>query len=76
MSALWRENSQFFKLEWVPIIHQVIEEGTTINWAHILYSNILAAMRKFKEAPLGNKVGFLMSAFIMDVVCANNSFPF
>jgi hypothetical protein len=69
------KDPQHFKLEWVPLMHQVTEKGKIFNWAQILSANIQQAVRKTVEAPSGFGVGFFMSAYLIDAICPKTPFP-
>jgi hypothetical protein len=75
LCRLYGENdSQKFKLGWVPLLHQV-HKGKIFNWAHILSTNIQQAVKKSQEAPPRFCQGFFMSGYLIDVVCAKTHFP-
>jgi hypothetical protein len=74
-SRLYGEKDvQHFKLEWVPILYQITKEGSIFNWDQILSANIQQAINKTLESPLRYCVGFLMSSYLVDVVCAKKYF--
>jgi hypothetical protein len=52
------EGSTHFNMEWVPIMHYVVEVGHIFNWAQILSPTSLKLVR---EAPRLKKPSFYMS---------------
>jgi hypothetical protein len=69
------KNPQHFKLEWVPLLHQIVKKGKIFNWAEILSANILLVVKRSLESPPRFGVGFFMSSYLIDVVCAITPFP-
>jgi hypothetical protein len=63
-----------FKLEWVPLIHQVINKGTIFNWAVILSNNLKKQVEKIITTPPGFIPQFFMSGYLLDAVCAKPHF--
>jgi hypothetical protein len=44
-------NALQFKLEWVPLIHQVLDKGNIFNWAIILSNNLKRQVEKILTTP-------------------------
>lgn len=76
---LWRlygeRGSSLLKMEWVPLGYQIVKVGSIFNWAHIPSTNIMLAVRRAKESPLGNALVFFMPSSLIDVICDVNMFP-
>lgn len=71
---LGEADSTFFKVDWIPLAHRVIYIGTIFNLASILSVNIIKAMEKEVPKPEGKGTPFYYSGFLLDVLCAHNSF--
>jgi hypothetical protein len=64
-----------FTIEWVPIIHKVVE-GYTFDWGKMLSENLAKEIVQYKMLKSkGEHAPFYMSAFIMDAICFRTPFP-
>jgi hypothetical protein len=68
-------NALQFKLEWVPLIHHILDKGNIFNWAVILSSNLKRQVEKILTAPPGFTPQFFMSGYLIDAFCAKTHFP-
>ena len=66
-----RKDSSSFPDKWIPIIHQVITDGSTLNWGHIILSNLDLQLKKDKK-----EHKFFMSSYLLDVMCSTREYPF
>jgi hypothetical protein len=75
ISRLYGEKfSTHVKFAWVPMIHEIIKHGKIFNWETILSNSLVEAIRKSQiDAPI-IPLEFYMSFYLLDVVCASNSF--
>ena len=64
------KNCNIFRSDWVPYMHAVVEKGTVLNWSSIISNVIVGVLRKFVDASQDNKPPFYMSAYLLDMVCA------
>jgi hypothetical protein len=66
------ETNTHFRMEWFPMAYMVAQKGQAFNWVSILSFSIT----KRSQDPKGMKnPEFYMSSYLIDVVCATNSFP-
>ena len=61
-----RKDESRFLDKWIPIIHQVITHGSTLNWGELISSNIYIQLKKSQK-----EHQFLMSSFLLDMMCAS-----
>lgn len=64
-----------FKSEWFPIAHGVMLTSTIFNWESILSQKILKALEKVVQKPDPKGTIFYFTAYLLDALCASNSFP-
>ena len=64
-----------FKAKWIPIAHGVLSTDIVFNWASILYQNMLKALERAMRKIDPKGTTFYFSTYLMDVLCASNSFP-
>jgi hypothetical protein len=70
-----REDTTHFFLQWVPLIHSVVE-GCSFDWAKLLYNSLTSRVTKYRaQKESGNITSFFMSTYILDVVCFLMPFP-
>ena len=63
-----------FKAEWIPIAHGVLSVGIVFNWANMLSQNMLKALERAMQKTDPKGTTFYFSAYLMDIMCASNSF--
>lgn len=63
-----------FNTEWIPIAHGVMFDGIIFNWASMLSQNLLKALERAMQKSDPNGTTFYCSAYLMDILCASNSF--
>ena len=68
-------NCSFFKQEWAPIAHHIINIGESFPWASILSLKLKNAIQEFQKATAKKKPNFYLTAFIVDVFCADFHYP-
>ena len=61
-----RKDASSFPEKWIPIIHQVITHGSTLNWGDIISSNLDIQLKKTHK-----EHKFYMSSYLLDVMCAS-----
>jgi hypothetical protein len=66
-------NALQFKLEWVPLIHHVLDKGNIFNWEVILSSILKKQVKKILTTPPRFNQ-FFMSGYLIDIVCAKTHF--
>jgi hypothetical protein len=64
-----------FKDDWVLVGLIVITNGSVFNWAAILSLAMKRAIEKAKKPTTEILPTFYMASYLLDIVCANNSFP-
>jgi len=64
-------NALPLKLEWVPLIHRVLNKRKIFNWAVILYNNLKRQVEKIWTTPLGF-TQFFMLGYLIYAVCAQS----
>jgi hypothetical protein len=70
-----KEDTTHFFLSWVPLIHTVAE-SCSFDWAKFLSDSLTSRITEYRMQKASGKVAsFLMSAYIMDVVCFMTPFP-
>jgi hypothetical protein len=70
-----RKNPTHFTVEWVSIIHEVVE-GYTFNWEKMLSDNLAKEVVEYKYLKSkGKHAPFYMSVYIMDAIFFMNPFP-
>jgi hypothetical protein len=70
-----KKNLAHFTIEWVPIIHEVVE-GYTFDWGKIFSNNLAKKIGDYKfQKYKGEHVAFYMSTYIMDAICFSTPFP-
>ena len=65
-----RKDASSFPEKWIPIIHQVITHGSTLNWGELISSNLDLQLKKARKDHQ-----FFMSSYLMNVMCASLDFP-
>ena len=68
-------NYSYFKKEWAPIAHHVITTDDSFPWASILSLESKSAIQEFQKATARKKPNFYLSAFIVDIFCADFLYP-
>jgi hypothetical protein len=68
-------NALHFKLEWVFLIHHVLDKGNIFNWVVILSRNLKRQVEKLFSSPPGFTPQFFMSDYLIEVVCDKTPFP-
>ena len=58
-----RKYAKSFMEKWVPIMHQVMSNGSILNWGEIISSNLDNQLRK---AQMDHE--FYMASYLMDVM--------
>jgi hypothetical protein len=70
-----REDTSHFFLQWVPLIHRVVE-GCSFDWAKMLSDSLTTRVTEYRAQKESRKISsFFMYAYIMDVVCFLTPFP-
>jgi hypothetical protein len=70
-----KKNPTHFTIEWVPIIHEVVE-GYTFDWGKMLSDNLAKQIGDYKtQKSKGEHAPFYMSTYIMDAICFRTPFP-
>jgi hypothetical protein len=63
-----KENTTHFVLQWVPIIHAVVE-GYSFDWAKISSDSLVQEITKYQSIRTkGKPTQFFMSAYIIDTI--------
>lgn len=57
------------------MLNQVVNEGNPFNWLDFLSQQLIIHVTNAKNPPTGKKAIFYMSAYLLDTICARNSFP-
>ena len=65
-----RKDTSSFPEKWIPIIHQVITHGSTLNWGELSSSNLDIQLKKAQK-----EHQFYMSSYLLDVMCASWEYP-
>ena len=68
-------NCTNFKSEWFLVAHGFMSTGTLFNWESILSHNLLKALEKAVQKPDPKGIIFYFATYILDALCASNSFP-
>ena len=68
-------NCSYFKKEWAPIAHHVITMVESFPWASILSLELKNSIHEFQKSIGTKKPKFYLSAFIVDLFCAEFHFP-
>ena len=63
---LGRKYASRFPNKWVPIIHQIISNGSTLNWGEIISSNLDGQLKKVQKDH-----EFYMASYLKDVMCVS-----
>ena len=61
-----RKDASSFPDKWIPIIHQVITSGSTLNWGELISSSLDLQLNKAQK-----EHHFFMSSYLLDVMCAS-----
>jgi hypothetical protein len=70
-----KKNHAHFTIEWVPIIHEVVE-GYTFDWGKMFSDNLAKKIGEYKaQKSKGEHAPFYMSTYIMDAICFRTPFP-
>jgi hypothetical protein len=70
-----REDTTHFFLQWVPLIHSIIE-GCSFDWAKILSDSLTSRVTGYRaQRERGKIASFFMSTYIMEAVCFLTPFP-
>jgi hypothetical protein len=70
-----REDTTHFFLQWVPLIHTVVE-GCSFDWDKLSFDSLTIQVTEYRaHKERGNNASFFMSAYIMDTVCFLTPFP-
>jgi hypothetical protein len=64
-----------FKDAWVPFFYILITNGFVFNWAAILSHVMKSFIERDKKPIIEILPTFYMASYLLDIVCANNSFP-
>ena len=65
----------FFKEEWAPIAHHIITIGESFPWASLLSLELKNAIQEFQKAIAKKNPNFSLTAFIVDIFCADFHYP-
>lgn len=66
---------EHYKIKWIPIIHNILNEGKCLNWVDILLQNITDSLRLSLSFPPRFKYIFCMSTYLIDFFFASVPFP-
>ena len=70
-----KKSPSHFTIEWVPIIHEVVE-GYTFDCGKMLSDNLAKQIGDYRTKKYkGEHAPFYMSAYIMDAICFRTPFP-
>ena len=64
------KDASSFLEKWIPIIHQVITHGSTLNWGELISSNL-----DFQLKISQKEHKFYMSSYLFDVMCVSREYP-
>ena len=67
-------NCTKFKTEWLPIAHGVMLSRIFFNWDSMLSQSLLKDLEKAVRKPDPKGTIFYFLAYLLDVLCASNSF--
>ena len=65
----------YFKEEWALIAHNFITTSEYLPWASILSLELKSAIQEFQKATTKKKPNFYLTAFIVDIFCAEFCYP-
>ena len=65
-----RKDASSFLEKWIPIIHQVITHGSTLNWGELISSSLDIQLKKAQK-----EHQFYMYSYLLDVMCASQEYP-
>jgi hypothetical protein len=68
------KDCSIFRDSWIPLSYDVANYGWTFKWGAILSSTITRALERTKENNTELALSFLMSAYLLDYVCASLEF--
>lgn len=63
------------KINWIPIIHSILNEGKHLNCADILSQNMTDSLKMSLYPPLHFKYIYYISAYLIDVFYCLSSIP-
>jgi hypothetical protein len=70
-----REDTTYFFLSWVPLIHTVVE-GYYFDWSKLLSDSLTSRITEYwTQRADGKAASFFMVAYIMDAICFMTLFP-
>ena len=64
--------STHFKIDWMSLVHHIVELGQFFSWEIFLSPNLLGFVHLSKEVPKTKVPNFYMFAYLLDVVCSTN----
>jgi hypothetical protein len=62
------------RIGWVPMMYEITEGGKIFNWVTILSNSLAEAIGKAQLDAFSGTLEFYMSSYLLDVVCASNTF--
>ena len=65
-----RKDASSFLESWIPIIHQVITSGSTLNWGELISSSLDLQLKKSQK-----ERQFFMSSYLLDLIYASGGCP-
>ena len=65
-----RKDASTFLDKWIPIIHQVITNGSVLNWEEIISSNLDSQLKKVHSEHI-----FYMASYLLDAMCSSTEYP-
>ena len=68
-------NCSFFKAEWAPIAHHVMNIGESFPWDSILSLEIRIVIQVYQKVTARKKLNFFFSSFIIDIFCTKFHYP-
>ncbi len=63
------------KIKWIPIIHNILNEGKWLSWVDILLQNITDSLKLSLSSSPRFKYIICMSTYLIDFVIASVPFP-
>jgi hypothetical protein len=69
-----RDFSQFLEA-WLPLAYHVAMWGKKFNWGGVISKQLSLKIIQAQSPKPGNPPEFHMVSFLLDVLCAHNTFP-
>jgi hypothetical protein len=69
-----RKDCIHFKDDWIPMAHGVVTKGIVFNWGAILSQALKKDLEKAKGYSTSKGPSFHMASYLLDNVCAHNTF--